>query len=382
METIGTLAGGIAHDFNNILSPISGYTEMLLMETRKEDPQYAHLNTILDCVGQARELVSQMLTFSRQKEPSLKVLSLSKVVEAALILVRSSLPGSLKLDVRLEDSQAFIMADMIQIQQVVMSLVTYGYPAIGDKNGTLSIHLSTLDIPETFFNLTDRNYACLTIKNDAHSMDQDTCDRIFDPYFNAGHKEPESGIGLSVAHGIVHGHGGQIRVESSREKGSRFDICFPLIDPNRVDSKREMDMGKETEKRANEPPYSGSIRRGTEKILLVDDDKKIIDMLGFMFEKLGYKIRCYTDGSDAVDYFKTHADDFDLVITDLTMPCMSGLELVDRINHIRPDIPIVVCSGVEETLRGETEKFKPVKGFLKKPISVKSLSRVLARILD
>ncbi|MFH2059171.1 MAG: PAS domain S-box protein [Pseudomonadota bacterium] len=377
MEAIGRLSGGIAHDFNNILSPISGYAEMLLIDTPKDHPLHGHLNIIQDCVNHAKDLVSQMLTFSQQKEQVLKPIDLSKTLAESMILVRSSLPSSIKLKVTLDDQDTIIMADSIQIHQVIMNLVSNAYKAIGKRNGTLIIQLSKVKKPELFFNqstLESKNYVCLSIEDDGESLDPEICDKLFDPYFSIDKQNREFGIGLSVVYGIIESHHGRIRVESLKDRGNRFDVFFPICDQYGAD-----DIDPYVHAGRIDDDF---IRTGTEKILLVDDDKNVIDMQTYMFEKLGYTVHCFLEPVKAIEYLRTHSKALDLVITDLTMSGLTGIELANHIALIRPDLPVIICSGQEEMIQKNKLDSPSIKGFLKKPISIKTVSEVLVRVLD
>ncbi len=378
MEAVGRFSGGIAHDFNNILSPVSGYAQMLLMDTAKEDPRHAQLNIIKDCVDRAQDLVSQMLTFSKQKEQVLKPVNLLRTVEEAMTLVRSSLPSTIRLDISLEETGAMIMGDAVQIHQVIMSLVTHAFQAIGDRSGHLGIRLSSvidekqvLALPSAGKNST----VCLSIEDDGDSMDAKTCDKLFDPYFSRENETRESGIGLCVVHGIVESHGGRIQVESQKGRGNRFDLFFPVC--RKIDLLPDMSTVLPAAETAQ-----GVMRTGSEHILLVDDDKKVADMQCFMLEKLGYTVSSFLDPVKAITYFKAHVQDLDLVITDLTMSGLNGIELSNHIQLIQPGFPVILCSGLSEPVTREKLETAAVKGFLKKPISVHELSRALVQVLD
>ena len=377
MEVVGRLSGGIAHDFNNILSPIFGYTQMLLKETDETDPCRAHLNTILDCVSRARELVSQMLTFSRQKEPVLTPLNLSAVVDEAMTLIRSSLPSTIRLEVGIEAGDAVILADSIQIHQVMMSLVMTAYLAIGDTGGTVGIRLVSAAGSDLFPDRPgpdENGYVCLSIEDDGDAMAPDMRDKVFDPYFHLNRGDREPGIGLSVVRGIVEGHHGRIRFTDRDGGGNRFEICFPVCGGY---------AGPDLPERCREEcrDYS-EIRRGGETILLVDDDQTVADMQTDMFEKLGYTVHCHVDPLAALDRLKESPSAFDLVITDLIMPGLEGIELANHIRLIRPDLPVIICSGLEETVRRGTLNAPSVKGVLKKPISLWDVSNLLTRVFD
>jgi len=371
MEAIGTLAGGIAHDFNNILSPVSGYTEMILMDKKEDTSEKKHLNIILDCVRHAKELVNQILTFSRQKEHKLKFLSISDAVQDSMILVRSFLPATIKVNTDIHNACGYILADPVQIHQTIMNLVTNAYHAMGENGGTLDIYLGEEnEYGQAFLKQTAGNgkYAHLTIKDSGTGIDPGILDKIFDPYFSTKKEGEGSGIGLSVVHGIVKSHDGHITVETNKEKGTKFDIYFPICQSCTVD---EPISQEET-----------SIKTGVERVLLVDDDKKVAVMETRMLEKLGYAVTCFTNSLNAVNVFKSNPDMFDVIITDLTMPDLTGSQLASAICKIKPDKPVIICTGLGDTFDKNKFESSSIKGFLKKPVAVKELSHMLRRVLD
>ncbi len=371
MEAIGTLAGGIAHDFNNILSPISGYTEMLLMDAAAETPEKKQLDVILDCVKHAKKLVGQILTFSKQKEHEYKILNAGESIKESMLLVRSFLPASIKINAKIDEDCGYILADPVQIHQVIMNLVTNAYHSMEKKGGTLDISLKKTDLVRGLFKgspLKKGKYVCLSIKDTGSGIDSKIMDKIFDPYFSTKKEGKGSGIGLSVVHGIVESHDGHIKVESHPGKGTRFDIYFPKC-------QRYTDVELET-------PEDTPVRKGTERILLVDDDKKVAVMQTHMLEKLGYTVTCFTHSLNAVNIFENNPDLFDAVVTDLTMPDLSGIELAGRIHDINPDIPVILCTGLGDTIEKKRLDSFLIKGFLKKPVAVKELSHMLRHVLE
>ena len=370
MEAIGTLAGGIAHDFNNILSPISGYTEMLLMDAGENESEKKQLAIILDCVNHAKKLVNQILIFSRQKKHELKPLSAGDLVRESMILVRSSLPAIIKVNVTIDKNCGYILADPVQIHQVIMNLVTNAFHAMEEKGGILDISLQEAKTFGQGFSKSAskaKNYVRLTVKDTGIGIAPDILDRIFDPYFSTKQEGKGSGIGLSVVHGIVESHGGYIKVESNKEKGTRFDVYLPVCrnysDIEQIIQKKE------------------SIKTGKERILLVDDDKKVAIMETRMLEKLGYTVTCFTSSLNAFNVFKSNPDMFDVIITDLTMPDLTGVQLAGKLYDIRPDVPVILCTGLGDTIQKKLEP-SSIKEFLKKPVAIKELSYALRRILD
>ncbi len=372
MEAIGTLAGGIAHDFNNILSPISGYSEMLLMDPQGDlDKRKEHLQIIHDCSEYAKSLVNQMLTFSKQKENEYKLLQPHEFVNDALALTNSFLPATIKIDKNIRDNCGLLMVDPVQAHQVVMNLISNAYHAMeGQGGGVLSITLDEIEVKQdnTIFPLKPGNYIYLCIADTGPGIPQDVQERIFDPFFTTKKEGKGSGIGLSVVHGIVQSHNGYINVTSKMQQGTCFEVYLPVyIGDIQMEDKIEKDR---------------PIKKGNERILLVDDDKKVAFMVRHMLEKLGYQVTCILESPKALHLFRESPGAFDLVITDLTMPGLTGYELSDKISRERPGIPIVLCTGFGEHINRKKYYDHGVRGFLNKPVSVKEVSYLIRDVLD
>ncbi len=371
MEAIGTLAGGVAHDFNNILSPISGYTEMLLMDVGKNSLEKKHLGVILDCVKHAKGLVNQILVFSKQKEHELKKLNVADVVKEAMILIRSLLPSTIKVTVNIDENCGAIMADPVQIHQVIMNLVTNSYHAMQKKGGKLDISLQKVTnicgvFPEK--SAKKGGYICLAVKDTGDGIDSGVMDKIFDPYFSTKKEGKGSGIGLSVVHGIVESHDGHIKIESHKDSGTKFCVYLPECKENLLVKK--------------DKPKKESIQKGSERVLLVDDDPKVAFMETDMLEKLGYDVTCFTSSSDALEDFKNNPDIFDIIVTDLTMPDLTGDKLVEKIYHINPNVPVILCTGLGDTVGKNSFDTPSIKGFLKKPVPVRDMANTVRKVLD
>ena len=371
MEAIGTLAGGIAHDFNNILTPISGYSEMLLMDTNGSNPKRReHLQIIHDCALYAKGLVNQMLTFSKQKDNEFKLLQPHVFVRDALTLTKSFLPATIEIVEEINENCGLLMVDPVQAHQVVMNLISNAYHAMEEKGGVLNILLDEVVIKEdnTIFPLNPGSYVYLRIADTGPGIPPAVLERIFDPFFTTKKEGKGSGIGLSVVHGIIQSHKGYINAKSKEGQGTCFEVYLPVYTG---------DIRPE-DKVAEDRP----IQKGTETILLVDDDKKVAFMEQHMLEKLGYQVTCHFDSPGALDAFKKTPHEFDLVITDLTMPELTGYELSEKISEIRPDIPIVLCTGYGEHINKKKYDLQGIKGFLNKPVSVKGMSNLIRDILD
>lgn len=370
MEAVGTLAGGIVHDFNNVLSPISGYTELLLMETKSNDPAKKSLEMILDCVTHAKQILSRILTFSRQKTHEPEMLRLADVVKDSIPLVRAFLPSTINLNVSLNEGQELILADPGDIRQIIMNLCANAYHSMKDKGGRIDIIVQSgrnMPVLNQKKDILIRDCTCLSIYDTGVGMDPGLADKIFNPYFSANSQGEFPEIGLCAVHGIVEAHGGHIHVETSPDAGTRFDIYFPVVETCK-------EPGQETLSERH-------IEKGTERVLLVDDDKKVAFMETHLMEKLGYTVTCFIDGAEAFENFRNNPGLFDVVITDMNMPQMTGIELAQKIYNIRPDIPVIICTGLGDALDHRKLSLPPVKGFLKKPVSVADLSFTLRQVL-
>jgi PAS domain S-box-containing protein len=371
MEAIGTLASGIAHDFNNILTPVSGYSEMLLLNADQFDEKArVHLKIINDCALYAKGLVDKMLTFSRQKESEFKVLYPHVFVEDALSLAKSFMPATIKLETHINQSCDPLMVDPVQAHQMVMNLISNAYYAMEKEGGVLTVILDQTDIKEkeSLMPLAPGAYMHLKIQDTGPGIPTELLDRVFDPFFTTKKEGKGSGIGLSVVHGIVQSHKGHISVQSEPGKGSVFNIYLPFYS-----GKASMDEPAETEP---------EILTGTERILLVDDDQKVAFMVQYMLENLGYQVTSFINSPDALDAFKAAPASFDLVVTDLTMPELTGYQLSEQMHAIRPDMPIVLCTGFGEHIDKKNLHLKGIQGILNKPLTVKAVSHLIRNILD
>ncbi|MCP3874816.1 MAG: response regulator, partial [Desulfobacteraceae bacterium] len=329
------------------------------------------LDVILDCVKHAKELVSQILTFSMQKEHEYKLLSAEEVVKESMSLIRSFLSATIKINTQIENKCGYILADPVQIHQVIINLVTNANYAMEKKGGTIDISISKVkSIEKVFLNkpVKKGSYICLSIKDTGTGIDSKNLDKIFEPYYSTKKAGKGSGVGLSVVHGIVESHNGYIKVESDKEKGTRFDIYFPKC-------RRYTDIEIET---ADDMP----IQKGTERVLLVDDDKKVAVMETHMLEKLGYTVTCFTNSLKAIDSFENNPEIFDAVVTDLSMPDLSGIQLAGKIFDIKSDLPIILCTGLGDIIEKKNFESLSIKGFLKKPVAIKELSHTLRKVLD
>jgi signal transduction histidine kinase len=372
LEAIGSLAGGIAHDFNNILAPIMGRAELMLIENTGNEPLREHCRGIIDAAKRARDLVKQILTFSRQVDQEIKPVSLADIVREVVGLIRPTLPATIEVECNLPDRSPRVMADSTQLHQVIMNLVTNAFHAMEDKGGCLRFHLETVTLGAGEFNdlsIAPGLYQKLRIEDSGHGMDQATIAKIFDPYFTTKPRGKGTGLGLAVVIGILRGYGGEIRVQSEIGKGTLFTLYFPVV---------ELAADQTPTEYGNLDP----LPRGTEHILLVDDEKSIADVTTGMLERLGYKVTVRISSYDALEAFRNLADRIDLLIADLTMPQMTGLQLYREIRKIRPDIKVIICTGFSEQLDSRNSKSIGIQGFLYKPVVMSDLARCVRSVLD
>jgi len=370
MESIGTLAGGIAHDFNNILFPIVGHTEMLLFDIPEDSPFREGLNQIYTGAMRASELVKQILAFSRQESGELKLMKMQPIIKEALKLIRSTIPTTIEIKQNIQADCGAIKADPTQIHQIVMNLATNAYHAMEVTGGELKVSFKQMKLgPLDLINpdMIPGQYACLTVVDTGTGMDKDLTQKIFNPFFTTKAVGKGTGMGLSVVHGIVAGMGGAVRVYSEPGKGTQFYVYFP------VEKKSFVKHSVQTHE---------TIQGGIERILLVDDEDAIITMEKLMLERLGYQVTSRTSSIEALEYFRDSPDKFSLVITDMAMPNMPGDKLSVELNKIRPDIPVLLCTGFSETMSEEKAASLGIKGFLFKPIVIKDLAQKIRKILD
>jgi PAS domain S-box-containing protein len=372
LEAIGTLAGGIAHDFNNMLSPILGYSEILSTRFSSDSSEYESLQEIRKAANRAKDLVRQILTISRQTEHELIPVKIDLVVKEALKLLRATIPQNIEIRQNIQDA-AVVRADPTQIHQIVMNLCTNAFHAMREDGGVLSVSLSLVDTARQnqnpgLPNLGPGSHLQLEISDTGQGIDPTNLKRIFEPYYTTKRKEEGTGLGLAVVHGIVKSHKGHIAVTSESAKGTIFKVYLPCMKTPITPDKETMPVQR--------------LRRGNEHILLVDDEEAIVQMEKSMLESLGYHVTKTTSSSELLDIFTTRPDDFDLVITDMAMPHMNGSDLARKLLAIRPDIPIILCSGFSENMNKEKARSFGLKSFLMKPVTVEELSQTIRRVLE
>ncbi len=369
MEAIGTLAGGIAHDFNNILAAIIGYAELALSRSASDSPIEKDLNGVLVAGRRARELVRQILTFSRQTHQEKMPVQTSLIAREALKLIRSSLPVTIDIRQNIQ-SKSNILSDPTRIHQIIMNLCTNAAYAMREKGGILEITLTDVildsDFASAYPEILPGTYQKFTISDTGHGMTQEVIDRAFDPFFTTKPKDEGTGLGLSVVHGIVKDTGGTITVYSEPGKGTSFNLFFPIVE-TRIEEKSGECV---------------NIPTGTESILVVDDEKAIIDLTKRTLTSLGYTVEVRASSLEALELFKTMPNKFDLVITDMTMPQMTGDKLSWELMKIRSDIPVILCTGFSEKISIKTAESIGIKAFLMKPLLKEEMAHTIRRVLN
>jgi PAS domain S-box-containing protein len=366
-EALGTLAGGIAHDLNNILNPIFINTELVLLDAPLDEPMRRSLEMTLKAAERGRDLVKQIITFSRQKERERKPVKVGPIVEESLRFLRASLPRSVEIRTGIRPERETILADPVQIHQVVMNLCSNAAFAMRDSGGVLEVGLAEVEADETMArrhpDLKPGPYLRLTVADSGKGMTQQVLDRAFDPFFTTKAPGEGSGMGLAVVHGIVKDHGGAITVYSEVGQGSTFNVYLPRLGG----------PGDPSETR------SEALVRGSERILLVDDEEAQAVSLKNMLEHLGYEVTVRTDGQGALGLFREDRERFDLVITDQAMPRMTGGKLAEEMLRLRPDLPIILCTGFSEQVDANGAKKLGLREFLMKPFSAREVSAAIRR---
>jgi len=370
MEALGTLAGGIAHDFNNILMPITINTELVLPSIAEGSEASDYLKYVLEAAQRGRDLVKQIISFSRQKEERRQSIRIARVIKEALKLLGASLPATIEIRANIvDDSSNAVLADPTQIHQVLMNLCTNASHAMRENGGVLEVSLVSIDVDQkaasSQSDLKRGPYLRITVSDTGEGMDRETIERIFEPFFTTKEPGEGTGMGLAVVHGIVRNHGGAITVYSEVGKGSTFNVFLPRM---------EGDFQRET-------ISSMDIPTGNERILLVDDEEPVLWSERKMLEDLGYKVTAKTSGTEALEVFRSQPNTFDLVITDQIMPGMTGSELSRELLRFRGNIPIILCTGFSETIDEERAKALGIREFAMKPFTTGEMAETIRRVL-
>jgi len=369
MEAIGTLAGGIAHDFNNILGIILGNTELALDDVPEWNPARFNLEEVITASLRAKDVVRQLLNFARKTELMKKPTNIIPIVIESLKLLRSSIPTSIEIRQNISKNVDAIMADPTQINQVLINLCTNADHAMPD-GGMLEVSLKNVELGKDTTaqhpNLNPGRYVNLTVRDTGHGMPPEEIDRIFDPYFTTKEVGKGSGMGLAVVHGIVMNHDGAIFVDSDLGKGTTFNIFFPVTEREPI----------------SEIPIDEDLPTGKERILFVDDEESMVYVGRNRLERLGYQVETKTSPVEALELFRANPDQFDLVITDMTMPQMTGDHLVEEILKIRPDLPTIICTGFSEKIDEEKAKEIGIRQYIEKPLNRSDLAKLVRKALN
>ncbi len=370
MEAIGTLAGGIAHDFNNILTGIFGYSQLAKMHIENKAKTTKDIDQIIKGAQKATDLVKQILTFSRQSEHIMQRLKIFIEVKEAVKLLRSTIPATIEIKEKI-NSKATILADLTQIHQVVMNLCTNAYHAMREKGGVLSVSLEDIQVSNTNpipdLDILPGTYLRLDVSDTGPGISPESLDRIFEPYFTTKEIGEGTGLGLAVTIGIIEEHNGYIKVYSELGKGSSFHVYFPVLEDQIHSNSRQEEQN--------------TIQGGTERIMVVDDEISILTSTQELLEDFGYTVMAFSDGEQAIKELKKTPHQFDLIITDMTMPKMTGEELSTQILEIR-DMPIMLCTGYSENFTEDKALKLGIRKYIQKPVESNNLLVLIREVLD
>ena len=371
MEAVGALAGGIAHDFNNILYPLIGFAQLLKEDIPKTSPLNESVDEILQASFRAKDLVQQILSFSRQMDQEAAPIKVQSIIKEAVRLSKSIIPATISIQYNVENDCVPVMADPTQIHQLVMNLITNAYHAMEKVGGELNISLNekTLRNPKSYgLDLPPGSYVCLSVKDSGVGMSEKILSRIFDPYFTTKGIAKGTGLGLSVVHGIVKNYKGDIYVTSTPGKGSEFKIYFPPAHATLVKDETFKEKSDDL--------------KGSGRILLVDDEPHVIKIEKTRLEKLGYRVISMENPIEAFELFSARPGDFDLVISDMTMPGMTGISLAKKIHGIKPDFPVIICTGFSDQINKDSAGQLGISALLMKPVLVSDLAHAVKDALS
>lgn len=372
LEAIGNLAGGITHDFNNILTAITGYAEIAKSDLDPAHPAVESIDQLLLASNRATELVKQILTFSRSNQTEIRPVRIDLIAKEAMEMMRSSLPATIDIQLNFAAGLGMVLADPIRIHRVIVNLCTNAFHAMRNQRGTLEVGLksctiSSKMIPEGW-SAEPGEYVRLAVGDDGMGMDSTTINQVFEPYFTTKERGEGTGLGLAMVHGIVSGCNGFIEVKSQKGAGTLFHLFFPVVDQKDLS---EVDK-----------PSSITLPTGDERILLVDDESTVCDVTASILTRLGYRVTAITDSAEAFEMFYSNPYDFDLVISDQTMPNLTGIELAFSVLKIRPELPFILCTGYSSALSVDEAMKIGVDLFLEKPILRRTLAESVRTVLD
>ncbi len=371
MEVIGTLAAGIAHDFNNILSSIIGYTELALEDLPEGASVQSDMKQVLNAGLRAKDLVKQLLSFSREEKQEFQPVRVSAVIEEALKFIMQTIPSNIEIRQNISAKTERVWADPAEIHRVVINLCVNAAYAMREKGGILEVDLVKVDLEDPLvvrrLNVQPGPYLKLTVRDTGEGIEAVNLDRIFDPYFTTKQRTEGTGLGLAVVHGVVESCGGAITVQSKLGEGATFDVFLPVITGGE-ESVREVTAQQPGEKKA--------------RILFVDDEEPIATLAKRTLERLGYRVEVRTSSLEVLEVFRARPDQFDLVITDYMMPNMTGVKLAEEIKRIRRDVPIILCTGYSETVAQEQAESIGIREILMKPLVREEITRAIQDALD
>ena len=371
MEAIGTLAGGIAHDFNNILAGIMGYAEIARIRIGEGHEAQESLEHVLRAAERAKYLIRQILAFSRSNTQEDRPIHIGPIVKETLKLLRASLPSTIEIREEIQPKCGIVQADATQIHQVIMNLCTNAAHAMRANGGQLKVSLGNVSLTRQLTNrhelIKGGEYLRLSVSDTGHGIPPDIQDAIFDPYYTTKNKGEGTGLGLSVVQGIIKNHKGVVTLHSEPGRGARFDIYLP-----------RMEMEKDV---VEEKPALAKAAHGSAHVLFVDDEANLVDMTAELLKELGYKTTTCMDPTEALALFQKQPDAYDLIITDMTMPKMTGEGLAAEVRRIRPDIPMILCTGFSEQMSEDRALAQGFNAFLLKPFSVNELATEIQRTL-
>jgi DNA-binding response OmpR family regulator len=371
MEAIGTLAGGIAHDFNNILSIILGNSELALDSLDDQNPIRQNLEQIFEAGNRAKEITYQLLSFCRKGDSKQLPLNLNTIVEKSLKLMRASLPSNIEIHHNLLEQGHTVLGDATQIHQILINLCTNASHAMEGQGGRIDVKLEDISIPSSqikhYNGLVPGKYIKLVVADTGHGIDPNIMDQIFDPYFTTKEVGKGTGMGLSLVQGIVKSHGGDISLESELGQYTTVTILLPIID----EAENDMDVSVTEE-----------LATGNERILLVDDEAMIVDVMTQFLSQLGYQTTSMTDSTSALEMFRSQPDQYDLVITDMTMPKITGIQLTEAMREVREDICVIICTGFSEQISIERSKELGIQAFIMKPVVMGEMAKTIRNVLD
>ncbi len=366
LETIGTLAGGIAHDFNNILSAIIGRTELAKLHTDSTNKLEEDLDSILSSGSRASELIQQILTFSRPTDSERVIISPLSLTKETLKMLRSVIPANIEIEESYSVQGVYLRADPVKINQILTNLCINAFHALEESGGKIQVQLS--EVEHNNQNLHSGRYLCMSVADNGPGIDKKNQERIFDPFFTTKEEGKGTGLGLSMVHSIVKSYDGFINLESEKGKGSTFNIFLPIEEQDEPSQELAVDR---------KDPLTGS-----ERILYVDDDEIVAKIAKEILEALGYKVTVVIDSKNALELFSSNPQNFDLVISDQTMPNLTGAALAVKIFSIRPDIPFILTTGYSATVSEEQAKRLGIKAYVHKPFRANTLSKVIRNALS